>query len=192
MSYELYALLVPPGKASEDAVATVVDHDEVLEAATPLDPAKEARKRSIASALAQARLGYEVVEHDFMGEAERNGSTEEEMRRRLRHVQVDNGTILVEVDEEHAHIEIPYSSSLDGGEIADTVFETLKILHHEAKLVPFDPQLGRELDLDRAADRDALAEAFASGVEEAARNGTEEQVSDRPRPSWWNRLLRRR
>jgi hypothetical protein len=102
---------------------------------------------------------------------------------------VDNGTILVEVDEEHAHIEIPYSSSLDGGDIAEAVFETLKILRHEAKLVPFDPQLGRELDLERDADREALAEAFARGVEEAARKGTEEQVSDRPRSSWWKRLL---
>ena len=191
MSYELYALLVAPGKASEDAVATVVDHDEVLEAATPLDPAKEARKRSIAGALSQARLGFEVVEHDFLAEAERNGSTEEEMRRRLRHVQVDNGTVLVEIDEEHAHIEIPYSSSLDGGEIAETVFETLKILHQEAKLVPFDPQLNRELDLEREADREAVAEAFARGVEEAARSGTEEEVSDRPRSAWWKRLLGR-
>jgi ATP-dependent protease HslVU (ClpYQ) ATPase subunit len=189
MSYELYALLVPPGQASEDALATVVDHDEILEAVTPLDPAKEARKRSIASALAQARLGYEVVEHDFLGEAERNGSTEEEMRRRLRHVQVDNGTILVEVDEEHAHIEVPYSSSLQGADIAETIFQTLKILRHEAKLVPFDPQLQRELDLERDADRQAVAEAFDRGVEEAARSGTEEDVSDRPRSPWWRRLL---
>ena len=189
MGYELYALLVAPGQASEDTLATVVDHDEILEAATPLDPAKEARKRSIASSLAQARLGYEIVEHDYQQEAARNGSTEEEMRRRLRHVQVDNGTILVEVDEEHAHIRVPYSSSLDGAEIAATVFETLKILRHEAKLVPFDPQLQRELDPDRAADREAVAEAFARGVEEAARSGTEEQVSDRPRNSWWKRLL---
>lgn len=189
MAYELYALLVAPGKASEEAVATVVDHDEILEAATPLDPAKEARKRSIASSLAQARLGYEIVEHDYQQEAERNASTEEEMRRRLRHVQVDNGTILVEVDEEHAHIQVPYSSSLDGAEIAETLFETLKILRHEAKLVPFDPQLNRELDLERDADREAIAEAFERGVEEAARSGSEEQVSDRPRSSWWKRLL---
>jgi hypothetical protein len=189
MGYEVYALLVAPGEASADAVATLIDHDAVLEAATPLDPAKEARKRSIAAALAQAQLGYEVIEHDFKEQAEQNGSTEEEMRRRLRHVQVDNGTVLVEVDEEHAHIEVPYSGGLDGDDVAETIFETLRILRQEARLVPFDPQLERELDLERDDDRRAMAEAFAHGVEDARRSGTEEQVSNRPRAPWWKRLF---
>ena len=191
MSYDVYALLVPVGHASEDAVAVVVDHDQVLEGATPLDPAKEARKRSIAAALAQAGLGYEIIEHDFQGHAMRNGATEEEMRRRLRHVQVDNGRVLVDVDEEHAHLKIPYSSKLDSGEVAHLVFETLKILHTEAKLVPYDPQLERELDLSGDGDRKAVAEAFGRGVEDAAKKGTEEPVADRPRPKLWQRLLGR-
>jgi hypothetical protein len=189
MGYELYALLVAPGQASEETLASVVDHDEVLEKATPLDPAKEARKRSIASALAQSALGYEVVEHDFQGRAASEGSTEEEVRRRLRHVQVDNGTVLVEVDEEHAHIEVPYSSTLDPDDVADTVFETLRMLLHEAHLVPYDPQLGRELDPTRDGDRQALAEAYGKAVEEAQREGTEEKVAERPRSPWWKRLL---
>jgi hypothetical protein len=189
MGYELYALLVATGEASEDTMRTVLDHDEVLETATPLDPAKEARKRSIAAALTQSSLGYAVVEHDFVDRAEREGATEEEMRRRLRHVQVDNGTVLVEVDEEHARVQVPYSSALDGAAVAETVFETLKILHHEAQLVPYDPQLQRELDVNHEPDRQALAEAFDKGVEEARRNGTEEAVGDRPRSPWWKRLL---
>jgi hypothetical protein len=191
MSYDVYALLVPVGHASEDAVATIIDHDEVLEGATPLDPAKEARKRSIAAALSQSGLGYEIIEHDFQGHALKNGSTEEEMRRRLRHVQVDNGQVLVEVDEEHAHVQVPFSSKLDRDEVAATVFETLKILQREAKLVPYDPQLQRELDLERDADRKAVAEAFGHGVQQAKREGTEEPVADRPRSPWWKRLLGR-
>ena len=189
MSYEVYALLVPKGQASEDAVETVVDHDEVLENATPLDPAKEARKRSIAGALAQSALGYEVVEHDWQERAVEEGATEEEMRRRLRHVQVDNGTVLVEVDEEHAHLEVKYSSKLDPAQVADTVFETLRMLFEEAQLVPFDPQLQRELDVDADDDRRALADAYGKGVEEARRDGTEEEVADRPKSSWLKRLL---
>lgn len=191
MSYDVYALLVPVGHASADAVATVVDHEEVLEGATPLDPAKEARKRSIAAALAQSGLGYEIIEHDFEGHAMRNGATEEEMRRRLRHVQVDNGRVLVDVDEEHARLSVPLSSKLDRGEVAHLVFETLKILHAEARLVPYDPQLERELDLSGDGDRKAVARAFGREVEEAARNGAEEPVADRPRPKWWERLLGR-
>jgi hypothetical protein len=113
------------------------------------------------------------------------------MRRRLRHVQVDNGQVLVEVDEEHAHVQVPFSSKLDRDEVAATVFETLKILQREAKLVPYDPQLQRELDLERDEDRRAVAEAFGHGVQVAKRDGTEEPVADRPRSPWWKRLVGR-
>lgn len=189
MGYEVYALLVPPGEASEESLATVIDHDQVLEGATPLDPAKEARKRSIAAALAQSSHGYAIVEHDFAEAAEEQDATEEEMRRRLRHVQCENGAVAVAVDEEHAHVLVPYAGSLDPAEVAETMFETLRILRDEAKLVPYDPQLRRELDLDSDADRMALAEAFARGVEQARRDGREEPLTERQRRPWWKRLV---
>ena len=186
MSYEIHALMVEPGQATADTLDTVLVREETL-SGEQLDPAKEARKRSIASALSTARLGYEVVEHDFESVAEESDKPEDQVRREIRHVQVDNGSVLVEIGEEHSALKVPLSSSLVGEHIVDDVFGTLTVLHDEAKLVPFDPQLGRELDI--ATDREAFLDSFRSAVEEAQRSGTEEHVAARPRAPWWKRFL---
>jgi hypothetical protein len=178
---------VPRGEANEAALEAVLARESAADMSTPLDPAKEARKRSIASAIATEAEGFDIIEHDYAEVAEEQDLTEEEARRRLRHVRCDNGTLLVEVEDEHTRIQIPYASSLVGEELAADVFEVLRLLNVEARLVPYDPQLGRELDLD--ADRDAFLEEFRRRVERARREGAEERVDDRPKPRWWQRLL---
>jgi hypothetical protein len=165
-----------------------MEHDDEIEG-EPLDPAKEARKRSIASALSTSGLGYEIVEHDYAKHADRKDISEDEARRQIRHVQCDNGTLVVEVDEEYAALKVPYSSSLLESDVADAVFATLKILRDEAKLVPYDPNLERELDLE--ADRDAFLDSFRRAVEAARENGAEEQADRGPKAPWYRRLLGR-
>jgi len=188
MSYDVYALRVDPGEANAGAFELVMEQDDVVEGEA-LDPAKEARKRSIAGALSTAGLGYEIVEHDYAKHAETKDISEDEARRQIRHLQCDNGTLVVEVDEEHATLKVPYSSSLVDADIADAVFATLKTLRDEAKLVPYDAQLERELDLE--SDRDAFLESFRRGVEEARSKGAEESSDRGPKAPWYRRLLGR-
>ena len=189
MSYDIYALHVEPGEADATALETIMQRDDLVEG-DPLDPAKEARKRSIANALTTATgLGYEVVEHDYEEIAKAEGVAPDEARRQVRHIECDNGTLIVQLDEEYAAVKVPASQELVGGDVAKEVFSTLKILHDEAHLVPYDPQLGRELDIE--SDRDAFLESFTKHVEEARGEGREEEVDDRPRASWWQRLLGR-
>lgn len=189
MSYDIYSLHVDPGEASAVALETIIQRDDLVEGA-PLDPGKEARKRSIANALTTARgMGYELVEHDYASLAESEGITPDEARRQVRHLQVDNGVLLVEIDDEYATVKVPYSSQLVDPHVADDVFRTLRLLRHEAGLMPYDPQLERELDIE--TDRDAFLESFRRGVEDARERGAEEDVAQGPRPPWWKRLLGR-
>ena len=188
MSYDIYSLHVDPGEASAIALETIVQRDDMVEGA-PLDPGKEARKRSIANALTTARMGYAVVEHDFDSLAEAEEITPDQARRKVRHLQVENGTLFVEFEDEYATVKVPYSSSLVDPAVADDVFETLRLLRHEAGLMPYDPQLERELDID--SDRDAFLDSFRRGVEDARERGAEEEAAERPRASWWRRLLGR-
>jgi hypothetical protein len=187
MSYDIHALRVDPGEATEVALETIMQREQ-LDEREPRDPAKDARKRSIAGALTTAGLGYAVVEHDYAELARAEQTTEDEARRQVRHLQLDNGTLLVELDEEHATLKVPYSSTLLEGDLAGEVFATLAALRAEAHLIPYDPQLGRELDPD--TDRDAFLEAFRRGLEEARGKGAEEEARLRPRAPWWKRLLR--
>jgi hypothetical protein len=189
MSYDIYALQVPPGEANADTLDAILARETATDRMTPLDPAKEARKRSIASALATSGRGYEIVEHKYEDVAETHEMSEEEARRLLRHVQCDNGTVLVEVEDQHAAVRVPLAGSLVGDEIADDVFGALRVLRDEAHLTPYDPQLERELDLEADADRAAFLDAFARAVEEAKSKGVEERVEDRPRSPWWKRLI---
>ena len=188
MSYDIHALHVEPGDANAAALERIVEREE-LEEGAQLDPGKEARKRSIATALSLPGQGYEVVEHDYGEVADEQDVPEDQVRREIRHVQVDNGTLLVEIEAEHATVKVPVSGELDAEELADMVFDTLRTLHTEGRLVPFDPQLGRELDLN--GDRDAFLESFRRSVEDARRAGAEEPVEDRPGAPWWKRLLGR-
>jgi hypothetical protein len=188
VSYDIYALHVEPGEANAAALESVMQRDSLVEG-DPLDPAKEARKRSIAGTLATSRMGYEVIEHDYAEVAEAEGISEDEARRQVRHLQVDNGELLVELDEEYAAVKVPYSSTLVECNIAEDVFKTLRVLRDEGKFVPYDPQLGRELDIE--SDRDAFFQSFKDGVEQARKSGTEEAVDERPRRSLWKRLLGR-
>ena len=188
MSYDIHALHVERGEANAAALEQIVDREE-LEEGEPLDPGKEARKRSIATALSLPGAGFEVIEHDYAKVADEKDVPEDQVRRELRHVQVDNGTLLVEIEAEHAIVKVPVSIEVDPGDVADQVFDALRTLKREGALVPFDPQLGRELDLDR--DQDKFTEAFMRAVEEARAKGAEDSVDDRPRPSLLRRLLGR-
>jgi hypothetical protein len=188
MSYTIYSLQVEPGEASTTAFETIMRRDDRTEG-DALDPAKEARKRSIANALTTVPgLGYLVIEHDWGGLAKTEGVTPDEARRLVRHLQLDNGTLLVEIDDEHAAVKVPCASSLLERDIAGEVFGTLAILRDEAHLVPYDPQLGRELDLE--SDGEAFRESFARKVEEAREAGAEDEVGALRRAPWWKRLLR--
>jgi hypothetical protein len=188
VSYDIYALRVQPGEASSAALESILQRDDLVEG-DPLDPAKEARKRSIAGTLATAKMGYEIIEHDYADVAEAEGISEDEARRQVRHLQVDNGELLVELDEEYAAVKIPYSSTLVECNIVEDVFKTLRVLREEGKFVPYDPQLGRELNID--LDREAFFKSFKEGVEQARKSGAEEAVDERPRSSLWKRLLGR-
>ena len=188
MSYDIHALHVERGEANATALERVAEREE-LEEGEPLDPGKEARKRSIATALTISTMGYEVVEHDYAEVADEKDVPEDQVRREIRHVLVYNGTLLVEIEEEHATVKVPVSGELDDEELTEMVFATLDALHREGRLVPFDPQLGRELDLD--GDRHAFLESFRRRVEEARRAGAEEPVEDPPRAPWWKRLFDR-
>src|SRR3712207_5760936 len=182
MSYDIHALHVEPGEANAGSLELIRQREDLDEGA-PLDPGKEARKRSIASALSLPGAGFEVIEHDYAEVADKKDVPEDQVRRELRHVQVDNGTLLVEIEAERATVKVPVSGNLDAGKVADMVFDTLRTLKREGGLIPFDPQLTRELDLDR--DQDEFSRSFLRAVEEAREKGAEEKVSERPRKPWW-------
>jgi hypothetical protein len=189
VSYDIYALQVMPGEANSETLDAILARETATDTMTPLDPAKEARKRSIATALATAGRGFDIVEHDYDEVADEHDITQEEARRRLRHVRCDNGTSRVELEDEHAAVKVPYTSALEADEVAEDVFTVLRVLHEEARLVPYDPQVGREIALDAEADRTAFLEAYRRGVEEARREGAEDPVTPRATGRWWRRLF---
>jgi hypothetical protein len=127
-----------------------------------------------------------VGEPDYEEAAEQRDIPEDEARRRFRHVQVDNGTILIELDEEHALLNLPCSPELDAEKLVEDALETLRILRAEARFVAYDPQLAREVDPD--ADRDAVLEAYNDAAIDARKSGDEDVVKPRFTERLWRRL----
>jgi len=185
VSYDIY--LIPLGP-SGDAQA-YFDDQEVTRDELDLLPKPEAerRKRELADRLRASGVPLEEFEFDFARIAERLGLSVEEARQGWRHVELnspeDGPGIQIELQDESAKLGVPYWHAAERAEpVWDQVWTCLRILRDVGGYSPFDPQLGRVLDLDR--DRGDVVAMYAEGV--ADTNQLAPVSNAVARRAWWN------
>jgi hypothetical protein len=156
VSYDIDVLPLAPGQDLAEAAEALAE----LEA--PPTPEEAALRDRLAGRLTGAGLGFEVVHTDEAGE-----------------LQLDNGTVLVDLSGRSAALNFPYWGSTDRDALADSVFGVLAILREEAGWRAYDPQLGAEL---RPADREEMIRMFDRGA------GIVDEMTAEPERSLWDRI----
>lgn len=159
MSYDIYAIPVAPGGSVADAFEARSEREETQDEPLPPTPEEAALRDRLAAALTGAGLDLEVAHTDEQGD-----------------LQLDNGTMQIELSGRDAVLNFPYWDSLDREQLDRHVFGALRILREHAGWRAYDPQLDAELEEGDAGMR----EAFDAGVEAVER------------PSLWQRLRGRR
>lgn len=183
MRYELHLLSVPPG-ADPAAASAALAAGLAGEGETgPLDPRAEAWKRGLAAALTELDPRLEVLEVDHATLAALAGIGEEEARRRNRALELagpeEGGGVEVTLLDDGAAVSLPYGHQ---GEKAVRAWRegwsVVEVLCRIGGLTPYDPQLGRPLDL--AADIGAVLDRYGG-----ARPGAAPPAEGNARRPWW-------
>jgi hypothetical protein len=149
MSYQLHLL------GSTEAGAHLLSAARARfdpEAVGAPDPLKEARKRRIADRLRAITPQFEPFKLDYQRIAVSQGISEEEARRRFRHIELDgpkNGSgVHITLFDDTAVLTVPYwHEGLGANKVFKEVWQYLLIFEKEG-FQPYDPQLGRLLNLD--------------------------------------------
>lgn len=133
----------------------------------PVDPSAEERKRKLADALISSNPQLEVFQFNYDAVAASLGVSVDEARRVWRHLELngpeDGNGIQITLWDTHATISVPFwHSGEDAVPVVREIWEYMRLLISVAGMQPFDPQLGRELNLE--TDFDAVLNRFAEGV----------------------------
>ena len=170
MSYEFH--LANPEHAQQGSGETALELG-------PLDPAAEKRKEELASALIALNPQLEVFRLDYRAIAAAHGVSLDEARRRWRHLELtgpDEGNgIQIVLWDTHVTISVPFwHSGPEAVAVLEEIWEYMRLLNSLAGMRPFDPQLGRALDLD--SDLTPVAARFSVG--QAILNDTIDEESE--------------
>lgn len=186
MSYDLYMLECKDGENLNDAVIRFTSEQE--EELNPgfLDNVKEQRKQNLASKIIERNPGLEIFSFDYQQIASIHGMSAEEARIKYRHIEIngpeDSNGIQIELYDESAAITVPYwHKGVKAEDTFQEIWQYLKLLEQEAGYFPYDPQLGKALDLD--SDFSSVLSSY-----EGIMLQIDEQIikpMQRPKKSWW-------
>jgi len=188
MSYDIVLFRPRPG---EDPLTTAHCEDEGIEReGSQPDPAKEALKQSVMSALMDANPSLEPFEVKYEQIAQFENISVEEAKLRYRHIELngpeDGNGIQILLDDDEASVSVPYWH--DGAKAESTLkelWEYLTIIQRETGYVVYDPQLDMILDLSQgysealnvyAGTRQAVVQRMPSVVL---------QSEGKPQKRWW-------
>ncbi len=186
MSYDLYLLRLAD---AADPLASARANLERLEDEDvdpgPPDLAAEERKQALADGLRARHPELQPFPFDYPGIARLQGISEEEARRRFRHIELngpdDGNGIQIELFDDRATVTVPYWHH---GPEADPVFaeiwEYLAVLESAGGYRTYDPQLDRILDLGQ--DLEPALQAYAHGLEVTY---AEARKLVEPKRPWW-------
>lgn len=178
MSYD-FRLCLPQAGRSREEIATADVEDAGI---TDPVPAKEERKRCVASALTARNPTLEPFAFGFEEIAKLEKITVEEAQKKYRHIELNgpdgsNGIQITLFDDE-ASVTVPYWHQ---GPAARKVFEEiwsyLEIIEREGGLFTYDPQIELVLDLKKDF------EAALSCYDRVSRGVAERLPSQQKR--WW-------
>ncbi len=160
MSYEFYLANPDDKKAKDEA-------DDAPFNRGPIDASAEARKRALADALIELNPELEVFRFNHDALAKSLGMTVGEVKHRYRHLELngpeDGNGIQITLYHTHATIAVPYwHSGTEAVAVIEEIWEYMRLLHSAAGMQPFDPQLGRALNLEE--DFPTVLQRFSHGV----------------------------
>ncbi len=189
MSYGINLVRLPIGTDPQTiaSASEAMDEETELNPGQP-DPASEEWKRQLVRTLQAINPLLEAFPFDFDELARTEHITEDEARRRFRHVELngsDQSTgIQITLFDSTATLTVPFWHH---GEAAQRVWREiwsyLAVLAREGGLQAYDPQLERVLTL--STDFDAVIKRYDHGVvatDEVAAGMSESPPAPRP---WW-------
>jgi hypothetical protein len=142
-----------------------------------------ARAEAIAKALQELNPRLERFPFDYKAIAELEQITEDEARARNQHIELNGpeggSPVQVEIQADHASISVPYWYSGDESrEKLGEMFTYLAAIESVAGWKPYDPQIGRVIDV--LADIDAVASMYEVGTQAA--QGLKDDANDDGEP----------
>lgn len=122
----------------------------------PVQAEVEIEKQRLAKSLIAYSSTLSESHFDFAGVARLEGTTEDEARRRYRHLELnasDHSGIQITLWDGSADISFPYwHSGEQARQVLSDVWEYLDVLQKWGGFITFDPQLDKVLDLGRDFD----------------------------------------
>jgi len=189
MSYDINLVRIPRGADPQTIVdaSIVMDEDAELNPGEP-DPAKEQTKRRLAAALQAINPVLQAFPFDYSDLARIQKVTEEEARRRFRHIELngpqDGNGIQITLLDDTATITVPYWHQVERAQQAwREIWSYLEVMEGEGGFHAYDPQLERVLSL--RTDFQRVLTKYGEGVgftDKVARDITNRSPSKGP---WW-------
>ena len=164
VSYDVH--LFPPG--GEDDLAAA--YERLENDVGPPDPLKEERKRRLAERLQSRHPALVETERDFGAIASEEGISEQKARWENREIELESRPVLrgqtVQVDlfDDDARVSLESTRHIGDEQALRLAWDCLRTLVTACGFVPFDPHLGRAIDLER--DFEAVLADLRSFVEE--------------------------
>lgn len=184
MSYDLYLLRVSPGKdALAEALSLLEQETEEINPGLP-NPENEARKKVLARELLVVNPQFEIFEFDYAEIAGTMKISEQEARRRYRHIELnspeDGNGIQISLYDDTASLAIPYwHQNEKAKQVWLEAWPYLECLQRHGGLSIYDPQLEEILDLSEDLDEVVKVYSWAGGALDQA---VEAAKSKKP---WW-------
>jgi hypothetical protein len=163
VSYDLF--LFPAGIGDDLAAA----YERLEVDAGPPDPVKEERKQLIATKLQALFPVLVVTERDFAAIAAEEGISEQDARWENREVELlapggAGQTVGVDLFDDQACVRVEFPKRIGDEQTLSLVWALARCLVTERGFVPYDPQLGRAVDLEN--DFEAALACFRSFVDQ--------------------------
>ena len=151
MSYDLY---LPRGSDEDpDAAYEQLENDAGLP-----DPVKEERKQRLAETLLSLHPAVALSERDYAAIASEEGISEQEARWENREAElvapgIAGQTVEVDLFDDDARVRLESLQRVGDEQALSLAWLFLNALVAERGFVPYDPQLGRALDLEHDFER---------------------------------------
>ena len=170
MSYDLSLRRVPDDTDPLTYWRTVLrDDSDVREAAsTPPGHDADDRKLALCEALQSLDTNLKPFDFQFPQIAQHLGITEEDARRRYRHIELngpqDGPGIQITLFDDEVSVTVPYwHSGARARNVWVVIWTYLRLLHDIGGMSVYDPQLDKVVDLDR--DLPVVVKSYLSGLQ---------------------------
>lgn len=185
MSYDLRLARPRPDTSLEQLFERIMTDQESDEAA-PTDPSVERFKAQIAASILADLPRMTQFEFDHADIAAMLQCTEDEARRRFRHIELnqDDTGAQITIYDEQISMSLPYGH--EGAAAWEALGQLGSVCHALAErwgFVTFDPQLGRIVDWD--ADMGAVVAAYSRVTSASASVESEDAPAETAVKPWW-------